>query len=132
MYYVQTLIIDWLPLSLFENLPPYSLIGRWNQLSSLMMNIINLYEVSTKSKDVGIIVVMVIQILTVLLGFFGAYKENRSNLITFALIVTISWIVALILSRDAYIVGNVTVNVVTVLLALWQAHMIRDLTSPNF
>ena len=97
-----------------------------------MLNVINLYEIIIGTKDVGIIVVMAIQVMTVLLGFLGAYRENRANLITFALIVTISWIVALVLSRDGYIIGNVVVNVITVMLALWQAHMIKKLTSPVF
>lgn len=69
---------------------------------------------------------MIIQLIVLIIGLVGSYRDNRQLLLTFALILTILVIVAVVQNQTAAIVSNAVLDIVAIFLAVYQSEMIRS------
>ncbi|KAG9509057.1 hypothetical protein GZH46_02434, partial [Fragariocoptes setiger] len=93
----------------------------------LVVVIINLVpELQRNRSHTNVVVVMIIQLIVLLVGLVGAYRDNRQLLLTFALILTILVIVAVVQSQAMNVVGNAVLDIISILLAVYQSEMIRS------
>lgn len=72
------------------------------------------------------LVILVIQLIVLVVGFLGAYRDNRQLLLTFAIILAILVIVAVVQSQAVAIVGNAVLDIISIVLAFFQQEMIRS------
>lgn len=56
----------------------------------------------------------------------GAYRDNRQLLLTFAIMLTVLVIVAVVQSQAIAVVGNAILDIVSIVLAVYQSEMIRS------
>lgn len=83
-------------------------------------------EVQKQRSNTNHVVVMVIQLITFVIGLLGAYRDNRQLLLTFAIILTILVIIAVVQSQQIVVVGNAILDIVSIVLAVYQSEMIRS------
>lgn len=82
-------------------------------------------ELQRQRSNVNNIVIMVLELLILLIGFFGAYRGSRQLLLTFVIIMVVLIIFSIVQSQAVNIIGNAVLNFITVLLAAWMSEMIR-------
>lgn len=69
---------------------------------------------------------MVCKLIIIVIGFLGAYRNNRQLLLTFAIILAIIVIVAVVQSQQIIVVGNSVLDIVSIVLAVFQSEMLRS------
>ena len=82
-------------------------------------------ELQHKRNNTNTVVVLVIHLIVLVIGFLGAYRGNRQLLLTFAIILTVLVIVAVVQSQAIAVVGNALLDILSIVLAFYQSEMIR-------
>lgn len=68
---------------------------------------------------------LVVQLIILIIGFLGSYRNNRQLLLTFAIIMAILVIVSVVQSQQVIVVGNAILDIASIVLAVFQSEMIR-------
>lgn len=68
---------------------------------------------------------MILQLIIIVIGLAGSFRDNRQLLLTFAIILTVLVIVAVVNSQQYMVVGNAVLDIVCIVLAVYQSEMIR-------
>lgn len=83
-------------------------------------------ELQRNRSNTNQVVLNVISLIVLLIGFLGAYRNNRQLLLTFAVLLTVIVIVAVVQSQAALVVGSSVLEIVAIILAVYQSEMIRS------
>lgn len=71
-------------------------------------------------------VILVVQLIVLIIGLVGSWRDNRQLLLTFAIILTVLVIIAVVQSQAMSVVGNAVLDILSILLAVYQSEMIRS------
>lgn len=83
-------------------------------------------ELQRHRSNTNNVVVLVVQLVVLVIGFVGSYRDNRQLLLTFAIILTVLVIVAVVQSQAIAVVGNAVLDILSIVLAVYQSEMIRS------
>lgn len=70
-------------------------------------------------------VMMVVTLIILIIGFMGAYRDHRQMLLTFAIALTVVFVIGVVQKQAIAIVGETILDIVSVVLAVFQSEMIR-------
>lgn len=83
-------------------------------------------ELQKQRSNANHVVVLVVQLIILVIGFLGSYRDNRQLLLTFAIIMAILVIIAVVQSQQIVVVGNAILDIVSIVLAVYQSEMLRS------
>ena len=90
-----------------------------------MLIVALLPELQKNRSNTQHVAILVVSLIVLIIGFMGAYRGNRQLLLTFAILLTIMVIVAVVQSQAVAVVGNAVLDIVSIVLAVYQSEMIR-------
>lgn len=68
---------------------------------------------------------LVLQLFILVVGLVGSYRDSRQLLLTFAIILAIVLIVAVVQSQNVAVIGNAVLDLIAIILAWYQSHLIQ-------
>lgn len=83
-------------------------------------------ELQRSRSNTQYVVELVVHLIIVVIGLVGSYRDNRQLLLTFAIILAVLVIVAVVQSQAITVVGNAVLDILSILLAVYQSEMIRS------
>lgn len=83
-------------------------------------------ELQRNRSNTNYVVVLVIQLVVLVIGLVGSYRDNRQLLLTFAIFLTVLVIVTVVQSQAIAVVGNAVLDILSIVLAVYQSEMIRS------
>lgn len=83
-------------------------------------------ELQRNRSNTNHVVVLVIQLVVLVIGLVGSYRDNRQLLLTFAIFLTVLVIVTVVQSQAIAVVGNAVLDILSIVLAVYQSEMIRS------
>lgn len=83
-------------------------------------------ELQRNRSNTNQVVILVLHLVVLVIGFVGAYRGNRQLLLTFAIILTVIVIVAVVQSQAIAVVGNAVLDILSICLSVYQSEMLRS------
>lgn len=83
-------------------------------------------ELQRNRSNTSQVVLLVVQLIVLVIGLVGSWRDNRQLLLTFAIILTVLVIIFVVQSQAISIVGNAILDILAILLAVYQSEMIRS------
>lgn len=83
-------------------------------------------ELQRNRSNTNHVVVLIIQLVVLIIGIVGSYRDNRQLLLTFAIFLTVLVIVTVVQSQAIAVVGNAVLDILSIVLAVYQSEMIRS------
>lgn len=83
-------------------------------------------ELQRSRNNTNTVVILVVQLIVLIIGLVGSWRDNRQLLLTFAIILTVLVIISVVQSQAIAVVGNAVLDILSILLAVYQSEMIRS------